>query len=181
MKRSVLVAIGVLVLSLSSSVSWGQGLSERDKAIVDAMAQGAPHGAIIQGEGFCSILTGFFDGDVLKAFGGLFQDFADPDACGNSFSRTNPDGTFDTHWYGNGAFFLVVMDGPFYSSEGSNVSWTIITHENGISTWRVNGTMSDGSRVRGHFTVDPKGDDNSKEGFLWVEGYGFVIGARGNK
>ena len=181
MRKSVLVTLGALVLSLSSSVSWGQGISERDKAIVDAMAQGAPHGAIIQGEGFCTSFTGFFDANVFKAFGGLFQDFSDPDACGNSFSRINPDGTFDSHWYGHGAFFLFIIGGPAYPSTGSNVSWTIITHENGVRTWHVNGTMSDGSRVRGQFTVDPQGDDNSKEGFLWVEGYGYVVGERGKK
>lgn len=181
MKRSVIAAVGTLVLCLSFSASWGQGLSERDKVIVDALAQGASHGAIIESEGFCTIFTGFFDADVFKAFGGLFQDFSDPDACGNSFSRTNPDGTFDSHWYGHGAFFLVILGGPAYPSEGSNVSWTIITHENGVRTWRANGTMSDGSRVRAHFTVDPKGDDNSKEGFLWVEGYGYVVGGRGKK
>ena len=180
MKKRVSVTIAALVLSLSSMSGWGQGVSDVCSSDL-AMAQGEPHGAVIQGEGFCTLLTGFADATGLKAFGGLFQDFSDPDACGNSFSRINPDGTFDTHWYGHGGFFLVVFGGGFYPSQGSNVSWTIITHENGIRILRLNGTLSDGSRVRGHFTVDPKGEDNSKEGLLWVEGYGYVVGARGKK
>ena len=105
MKRSVMAVVGTLVLCLSFSAGWGQGLSERDKVIVDALAQGASHGAIIESEGFCTIFTGFFDADVFKAFGGLFQDFSDPDACGNSFSRTNPDGTFDTDYIDDVSIF----------------------------------------------------------------------------
>jgi hypothetical protein len=148
-----------------------QELSPRDQAVVDAFNNGAPWGAVINNDVSCSVLTGFFDASGLVAFGGLFAN----ECTGGTFERTNPDGTADWHAHGRGEFFLVIFAGGFFPSAGSSVKWQIIGHEDGISVWSANGTLSDGSRVRAHFVTDPNGD-NKPANALWVEGLGYVLG-----
>ena len=168
-----MVFVLFLVLPIPT-LSFAQSISPQDQDVVNAMNAGAPSGAIINTEVGCAISAGFFRGDEFIGFGGLFPD----GGCkGGTFERTSPKGKLDLHINGSGMFFLFLFD-PFsvFSSEGSDVKWTMIRHEDGISILTVTGWLSDGSRVRAHFTSDPHGDDNAKGDFLWVEGLGYVIG-----
>lgn len=164
----------VLVFPLGN-LAFAQNIAPQDQDVINAMNAGAPNGAIINTDESCAILTGFLNGNSLVAFGGLFPD---EDGCrGGTFSRTTPQGKTDLHLNGTGQFFLLLFD-PFniFGSEGSDVKWKMIRHEDGISILTINGWLSDGSRVRAHFTSDPRGDDNAKGDFLWIEGIGYVLG-----
>lgn len=154
-----------------------QGLSPNDQAALDAFNQYRTTGAFI--ERGCTIVSpGFFsDAGDLLGFGGLFPDVPFGEPCFNGFTRTNRDGTQDLYVNGKGLFFLLLFD-PFaiYGSEGSSVKYTYIRRAKGPSILTVTGTLSDGSRVRGHFT---SGDNRA--GTLWVEGLGYVVGSPGGR
>lgn len=158
----------------------GQEISPRDQMVLDAFNNGMFSRAVINTEVSCAILPGFFDASGnLVAFGGLFP----LECAGGTFERTNPDGTLDWHANGRGVFFLLTFEpSGFFSSTGSDVNWHIIQHENGIRILTVSGTLSNGSRVRVHFTAEPTGANNSSEGTLWIEGLGYVLRpGRGNR
>ena len=164
----------LLIVSVFPSTLVAQQISEQDQDVVNAMKAGAPNGAIINTEVGCAIGPGFYRGEEFIGFGGLFPD----NGCeGGTFERTGPKGQLDIHINGRGLFFLFLFD-PFnvFGSEGSDVKWNMIRHEDGISVLKINGYLSDGSRVRAHFTSDPNGDDNAQGDFLWIEGIGYVIG-----
>lgn len=151
-------------------------LSPSDQAAVDAFHAYRTTGAFIE-RGCMIVSPGFFnEAGQLLGFGGLFPDVPFGE-CENGFIRTNPDGTEDLHVNGKGLFFLLLFD-PFaiYGSQGSSVKYTYIRHANGISILTVTGKLSDGSRVRGHFT---SGDNRA--GTLWVEGLGYVVGSPGGR
>lgn len=170
-----LVAVLMLVCALVSLNAEAQGLGPNDQLALDLLASGDANGAVINRDGVCALLPGF--GGV--AFGGLF-----PEDCKNSFERVNKDGTRDRHATGVGGFFLIVFSPEFriFGSEGSYAHWTWIDKGEGseIGILTANGTLSDGSRFRLHFTNTPGEGDSSREGFLWVEGLGYVVGDRGN-
>lgn len=150
-----------------------QGLSARDQAAVDLFNESRTSGAFVVRD--CVFVSpGWFGEDGrLLGFGGLFPDVPDGESCG--FTRTNPDGSEDLYVNGKGYFFLFLFE-PFhiYGSEGSDVKWTYINRADGVRILTITGTLSDGSRVRAHFT---SGDNQA--GSLWVEGLGYVVGSPG--
>lgn len=148
-------------------------LSPRDQAALDALNNGTPVGATIDTEVGCGLLPGFFNETGLVAFGGLFPNECTP----GTFDRTNPDETVDIYHSGRGLFFLLVFRPSFrvFGSEGSDVQWRTSRLADGRSLLVINGTLSNGSRVLGHFVRDPSGADNSRDGTLWVEGLGYVV------
>lgn len=152
-----------------------QGMSPNDQAAANAFHESRTTGAFIE-RGCMIVSPGFFDeaGNLL-GFGGLFPDVPFGEPCENGFLRTNPNGTQDIHVNGRGGFFLLLFSpSAYYGSEGSSVKYTYIRRANGKSILTVIGTLSDGSRVRGHFT---SGDNRA--GTLWVEGLGYVVGSPG--
>lgn len=169
--------LGLLLFLLGPLGAAAQDLSPRDQMAVDMMMGSQSNGAVIERDGVCAVLPGFSQDGQLVAFGGLF-----PQDCANSFERTNKDGSRDRHAHGVGQFFLLLFS-PFkiYGSAGSYAHWTWIDKGDGteIGILTANGTLSDGSRFRLHFTNTPGEGDQSKEGFLWVEGVGYVVGNRG--
>ena len=153
------------------------GLSETEQALLDELMAGADMGAMLNRDVGCGMLTGFNNDGQFVAFGGLFPTEGPNGICpmGN-FERTNPDGTVDLHMKGTGNFFLVVFTpSGFFPSEGSSVNWRIVAHEGGARTFNVSGTLSDGSRVRAHFTTTPDGK-NPQGNTLWIESLGYVVG-----
>ena len=168
-----LVRVGLLIIAMTPLSVGAQDLSDRDQMVLQMMMQGQGNGAVINRDGVCGLGAGFSQGDVFKGFAGLF-----PQDCGNSFERVNADGSRDRHAHGVGQVFLVAFDCGFYGSEGSYAHWTWIDKGDGseIGILTANGTLSDGSRFRLHFTNTPGEGDKSKEGFLWVEGCGYVVG-----
>ena len=146
------------------------GLSEKDQALMDAYMEGRTTGAFVNRD-VCTLFSyGFFDenGELLG-----FSLFI-PESCPTGFERQNPDGTIDQHVSSSGQLFLVLLQyGAFFGSEGSDVHWTIKSSEDGRNVLNVNGTLSDGSRVKGHF------NENSTSGKLWVEELGYVVGSPG--
>ena len=155
--------------------------SARDQAVMDALANGASSGAVIDREVGCFILLGIGDSEGnLLAFGGLFPGQQDPPCDPGTFARTNPDGSTDIHAKGTGAMFLVVFEpgGTFipravFDSEGSDVDWEWIYREGQGGVTNVRGTLSDGSRLRAHFVNNPNGPVPTA-GQLWVEALGWV-------
>lgn len=152
------------------------GLSAADQELYNAFNEGRTTGAFVNHD-FCGLFSlGFRDEN-----GGLlgFSLFI-PDECPQGFERQNPNGTFDQHISGGGQMFLVLIaQGAFFGSEGSDVRWTIKRSETGTNVFNINGTLSDGSRVKGHFNSGNNG--NSQSGKLWVEGLGYVVGSPGGK
>jgi len=153
------------------------GLSPNDQAAMKAFHESRTTGAFIE-RGCMIVSPGFFsESGQFLGFGGLFPDVPFGESCENGFIRTNPDGTEDMYVNGKGLFFLLLVN-PFsiYGSEGSSVKYTYIRRAKGKSILTVTGTLSDGSRVRGHFT---SGDNRA--GTLWVEGLGYVVGSPGGR
>lgn len=163
---------------LAKKVNQPAGLSARDQAAIEMFESAGMSGAVVNHD-VCNIVgPGFVnENDDLIGFGGLF-----PDECPQGFERVNPDGTTDFHMNGKGYFFLLLFE-PFaiFGSEGSDVRWTWVRHTGGISILNIHGTLSDGSRVRAHFTSGENGAVNAKSGRLWVEGLGYVLGSPGGK
>jgi hypothetical protein len=146
-----------------------ESLSAGDQALMDAYMEGRTTGAFVNHD-VCSLFSyGFFDDAGLVGFS-LFL----PESCPTGFERQNPDGTIEQHVASSGQLFLVLVRyGAFYGSEGSDVHWTIKRSPDGRNVLNLNGTLSDGSRVKGHF------NQNATSGKLWVEGLGYVIGSPG--
>lgn len=192
MKRFLLVTIALLAaaacgespaepammdppLARAPAAPQPPGLSDEEQALLSALHAGADMGAILNREVGCGILTGFFTQSGLAAFGLL-----SPNDCSNgNFVRTNPDGTVDRNIQGTGRFFLVVLgpQGMAFPSGGSDVRWGRVQHQDGITVFNVAGTLSDGSRVRAHFTRTPDGM-NPPGNTLWVEALGYVVGGK---
>jgi len=140
-----------------------------------AMADEDP-GATLDREVGCGITTGFFNNGSFVGFAGLFPDLGPQGFCPlSNFARVNPDGTVDRHIQGSGRLFLVLPGVAIYGSDGSDVRWRSIQHENGIRMFTVTGTLSDGSRVRAHFVTTP-GGENTAANSLWIEGVGYAVG-----
>lgn len=152
-------------------------LSTLEQSLIDDLAAGVDHGAILDRDVGCAILTGFANPDGLVAFGILGPMPGPRGICPSSnFNRTNPDGSVDMHTHGMGTFFLLVFDPSVsFPSEGSRVRWNAITHEGGARTFNFQGTLSDGSRVRGHFAYSPSGEPTMGNA-LWVQGVGYIVG-----
>jgi hypothetical protein len=150
----------------------GAGISARDQAAIDAFHAERTTGASFLRD-VCGLGIGFFDGDDFLGFGGLF-----PSECPGGFIRTNPDGSEDQHLQGRGSLFLFLFEYGIFPSDGSDVGWQATIHEDGIVSASVHGTLSDGSRVRIHFTDQPTGRNNSADSQLWIEGVGYVRGFR---
>lgn len=151
-----------------------EGLSSTDRAAMQLFNESRDTGAFVVKN--CLIVSpGFFtESGSFIGFGGLFaNELFEGGTCG--FTRTNPDGSEDLHVNGRGGLFLFLFQ-PFaiYGSTGSNVKWTFIRHADGIGVLTFTGTLSNGSRVRGHFT---SGDNSA--GSLWVEDLGYVLGSPG--
>ena len=151
----------------------GQGqpsMSAEDQALVDAYMEGRIAGAFVDRD-VCTLFSyGFFDENGALLGFSLFI----PESCPTGFARTNPDGTIDQHVSSSGQLFLfLIQAGAFFPSTGSDVHWTIKSSPDGRNVLNVNGTLSDGSRVKGHF------NQNATSGKLWVEGLGYVVGSPG--
>jgi hypothetical protein len=146
------------------------GLSAEDQALMDAYMEGRTTGAFVNRD-VCALFSyGFFDENGAFLGFSLFI----PESCPAGFERQNPDGTIDQHVSSSGLMLLVLPPfGAFFGSEGSDVHWTIKSSEDGRNVLNVNGTLSDGSRVKGHF------NQNATSGKLWVEGLGYVVGSPG--
>jgi hypothetical protein len=163
---------------LAKRVNQPVGPSASDEAAIAAFEAAGMNGAVVNHDVCYIVGPGFLNenGDLI-GFGGLF-----PDECPQGFERVNPDGTIDNHMNGRGAFFLLLLEPfAFFGSEGSDVRWTWVVHEGGINILNINGTLSDGSRVRAHFTSGQNGAMNAKSGRLWVEGLGYILGSPGGK
>lgn len=164
----------VLILFAAPAIATAQLADPQDQEVINALNSGSPNGAIISTEVGCAILTGFFNGDNFAAFGALFPE---TDCKGGTFEKSRPNGKNDLHMNGAGMMFLVVQDPfTFFPSEGSRVKYNFIFQDGAASVIKISGTLSDGSRVRGHFTVNLNGNDEAGGDFLWVEGIGYVVG-----
>lgn len=155
----------------------GSSASAIEQSLIDDLAAGVDHGAILNRDIGCAILVGFGGPGGVAAFGILGPMPGPRGICpAGNFERTNPDGTIDEHKQGQGTFFLLVFD-PFRSfpSGGSHVRWRSITHQDGARVFNFSGTLSDGSRVRGHFAYTPNGKV-TQGNTLWVEGLGYIVG-----
>lgn len=153
-----------------------EGMSDGDAAAVALFNESRDTGAFVVKD--CIIVSpGLFneEGEFI-GFAGFFpNELFDPEGGTCGFTRTNPDGSEDVHINARGGLFLFLFDPPaFFGSEGSDVKWTYMTRGEEKAVLSFNGTLSDGSRVRGHFS---SGDNNS--GRLWVEGLGYVLGSPG--
>jgi hypothetical protein len=153
-------------------------ISGRDQAVVEAMMKSESKGAVIGEPATCLISYGLFDDTGFIGFFGLFPN-ADSGGCGNSFSRTNPNGTIDDHVYVHGTIFMFLFGGPVLGSEGSDVFYRFIRNEDGTSGVSVNGTTSDGGAVRIRLMSESSGKNKSRSDQIWLENYGYVIGERG--
>ena len=182
MKRSTLAALAAsAALLISLQPAKAQDLNAEEQAIVSALLSGESPGAVIERTGACAD-GGLIFGDTGPAalvFVSKYE--TDEDGCRNTFARTNPDGTIDQYRNGVGAMFVILLGGPpvFIGSEGSYVHWTSRSTEDSGRTWTANGTLSDGSQVRLHFSTNAKGEPT--RGLLWIEGRGYIVGAPGNK
>lgn len=151
----------------------GQGqppLSAADQALYDAYMEGRIAGAFVDRD-VCTLFSFGFRDETGALLG--FSLFI-PESCPTGFVRENPDGTIDQHVSSSGQLFLVLLQaGAFFPSTGSDVHWTIKSSPDGRNVLNLNGTLSDGSRVKGHFNQNPT------SGKLWVEGLGYVVGSPG--
>ncbi len=175
--KSVLAACLCLVLAFTANAAE---VSKRDQAVMAAMMKNNSNGAVIGEPGTCFISFGLFDDTGLIGFFGLFPNF-DDDICDNSFTRTNPDGTMDDHIYVHGAIFMFLFDGPILGSDGSDVFYRFIRHEDGTLGLNVNGTTSDGGKIRIRLTAEASGKNKARSDQIWLENYGYVLGERGKK
>ena len=172
--------VALLGIVCSSVGVHAQGMSEAEQAIVNALMAGESAGAIIERTGECAAGGAIFEVGSPAPAALVFFGVDSPEDCGNTFTRTNRDGTVDVYKNGVGTAFVIIIDPfEFIFSEGSYVHWTESTREGGSLTFNGNGTLSDGSRMRLHFTVNNKGEP--VVGRLFIEGRGYIVGAPGNK
>lgn len=173
--KRVLTSCLILVLAMATNAAE---ISKRDQAVVEAMMNSESKGAVIGDPMTCLISYGLFDDTGFIGFFGLFPggDAAD---CGNSFTRTNPDGTLDDHVFVHGTIFMFIFGGPILGSEGSDVFYRFIRHQDGTVGLNVNGTTSDGGQIRIRLTSESSGKNKSSSSQIWLENYGYIIGDRG--
>ena len=167
----------MLVMATAASAAE---ISKRDQAVVEAMMKSDNKGAVIGDPLTCLISYGLFDDTGFIGFFGLFPS-GDSVDCGNSFTRTNPDGTMDDHIFVHGTIFMFFFNGPILSSEGSDVFYRFIRHEDGTTGLNVNGTTSDGGQIRIRLTSESSGKNKSRSDQIWLENYGYIFGERGKK
>ena len=162
---------------LLKKVKSASAPSASDNAAIQAFEAAGSKGAVVDHDQCFIVGPGLFNenGDLI-GFGGLF-----PDECPQGFERLNPDGTIDNHMSGKGTYFLFLFD-PFaiFGSEGSDVRWTWVRHQDGASVLNIHGTLSDGSRVRAHFNSNQSEAGSPNSGRMWVEGLGYILGEPGN-
>lgn len=175
--KSVLAVCLMLTMPIAAQAVE---LSKRDQAVVEAMLSSKSRGAVIGEPATCLISYGLFDAGNFVGFFGLFPN-DDDEICDNSFARTNPDGTVDNHIYVHGQIFMFVIGGPVLGSEGSDVYYRWISHEDGTVGLNVNGTTSDGGQLRIRLISESSGKNKARGDQIWLENYGYVIGARGKK
>ena len=181
MKTLVKIPFVVLLLACNG-LAAAQEVTDVEKEIMSTLMSGGGIGALIERDGVCAGTVG---GAWFSSPGSMallaFPQVSGPEGCKNTFLRTNPDGSMDRHVNGVGGLFLILFQPSFQliSSAGSNVHWTATQHEDGVRTISINGTLSNGSRVRAHSVRDPNGLDNSRESFFWIEGLGYLVGQRG--
>lgn len=182
MRLLTLVACAAMLgLVAELPVAQAQELNGQEQAIVSALLSGESPGAIIERTGACAD-GGLIFGETGPAALVFVSKYAtDEDGCRNTFARTNPDGTHDEYKNGVGAMFVILLGAPpvFIGSDGSYVHWTSRNQEGKGRTWTANGTLSDGSSVRLHFTTNAKGEPTV--GRLWIEGRGYIVGAPASK
>lgn len=154
-------------------VASAEEVSKKDQAVIAAMMQNESNGAVIGEVPTCFVSFGIFDQDFLGFFG-LFPDFSTED-CGNSFERTNKDGSVDTYIRKHGTFFLFWFD-PFFilPSDGSDIYYRWVRRQDGNSILNVEGTTSDGGRIRIHLSSRQNG--NGSDDVIWLENYGYLFG-----
>jgi hypothetical protein len=178
MNRSLRVLVAVLGVVCGSAGVHAQGMNEAEQAIVAALMSGESAGAIIERTGQCATGGPIFEPGSPGPVALVFLGVQDPDGCGNTFTRTNRDGTVDEYRKGTGGAFVILTNPlEFISSEGSYVHWTEQVREGGSITFNANGTLSDGSRMRLHFTINNRGEPVG--GRLFIEGRGYIAGAPG--
>ena len=175
--NSVLVTCLMLVMTMAASAAE---MSKRDQAVVEAMMKSDTKGAVIGDPFTCLISFGLFDDTGFIGFFGLFPNEDEVD-CDNSFTRTNPDGTLDDHIFVHGTVFMFLFGGPVLGSEGSDVFYRFIRHEDGTVGLNVNGTTSDGGQIRIRLTNESSGKNKARSDQIWLENYGYVVGERGKK
>ena len=175
--RNLVVACLLMAISFAANAAE---LSKRDQAVVEAMLKSNSRGAVIGDPATCLISYGLFDAGNFVGFFGLFPN-DDDDVCDNSFARTNPDGTVDNHIYVHGQIFMFVIGGPILGSEGSDVFYRWISHEDGTVGLNVNGTTSDGGQLRIRLISESSGKNKARGDQIWLENYGYIIGERGKK
>lgn len=180
MKTPGKVRLLVLLLACNGLVA-AQEATDVEKEIMSKLMSGEGVGAVIDRDGVCAGTVGgpWFSSPGTIALLAFPQAFG-PEGCKNTFLRTNPNGSMDRHVNGVGGLFVILLQPSFQLifSSGSNVHWTATQHEDGVRTISINGTLSNGSRVRAHSVQDPNGEDNSKESFFWIEGLGYLVGQR---
>lgn len=182
MNRGLRWGLALMGLVCCASMASAQELSESDKAILGAIASGESPGAVIERTGRCATGGGIFVEGSPAPVALVFLSPQNPDDCGNTFERTNPDGTVDEYKQGVGGAFVILFN-PFeiISSAGSYVHWTENSRQDGSRTFNANGTLSDGSRMRLHFGVNGQGEPTLAAGRLWIEGRGYIAGQPGRK
>lgn len=182
MKRCTLAACAAsLILLVSLQPASAQELNAEEHSIVSALLSGENPGAIIERTGACAdggLIVGE-TGPAALVFVTKYE--TDEDGCRNTFARTNPDGTYDEYRNGVGAMFVILLGAPpvFIGSQGSYVHWTSRRTQDAGSNWTANGTLSDGSQVRLHFSTNARGEPT--RGLLWIEGRGYIVGAPGKQ
>ena len=173
--RVIVILLGIF---LSSAGAQAQGLSEAEQAIVSGLMSGESAGAVIERTGLCATGGAILEAGSPSPAALVFLDVNSPDDCGNTFTRTNRDGTVDEYRRGTGEAFVIILDPfEFIFSTGSYVHWTENIREAGSRTFNANGTLSDGSRMRLHFTVNNQGEP--VVGRFFIEGRGYIVGEPG--
>lgn len=175
MKKLRGFSAAIVMLAISLGVSANE-LSEKDQAVMAAMMQNQTNGAVIGEVPTCFVSFGIFDPFPTNFLGffGLFPNFPPVD-CGNSFERTNVDGSVDTYVRTHGTFFMFWFD-PFFilPSFGSDIYYRYTRREDGNTILNVEGTTSDGGRLRIHLSSRQKG--KGSDDVIWLENYGYLFG-----
>ena len=168
-----IATISILGISV---VAGAEEASKKDQAVIAAMMQHESNGAVIGEVPTCFVSFGIYDPFPTNFLGffGLFPDFTSGD-CGNSFERTNKDGSVDTYIRKHGSFFMFWFD-PFLfmPSEGSDIYYRWVRREDGNSILNVEGTTSDGGRIRIHLSSRQNG--KGSDDVIWLENYGYLYG-----
>ena len=178
MKKNGGLIAAILILGIALSAS-AEEVSDRDQALIAAMMQNESNGALIGEVPTCFVSFGIYDPFPTNFLGffGLFPDFTSGD-CGNSFQRTNKDGSIDSHIFKQGAYFMIWFD-PFIflPSTGSDIYYRWVRRADGTSILNVDGTTSDGGRIRIHLSKHQNG--KARDDVIWLENYGYLFGGPG--